>query len=61
MMVCEYKLPNKSMESLVHHFKLYTEGFSLPVPSTCTAKEAPKRISGVCLVSNGTNQINDGL
>jgi NADH:ubiquinone oxidoreductase subunit D len=55
MMVCEYKLPNKSMESLVHHFKLYTEGFSLPVSSTCTAKEAPKRISGVCLVSNGTN------
>jgi NADH dehydrogenase (ubiquinone) Fe-S protein 2 len=46
----------QSMESLIHHFKLYTEGFSVPVSSTYTAVEAPKGEFGVFLVSNGTNR-----
>jgi len=39
----------------IHHFKLYTEGFSVPAPSTYTAVEAPKGEFGVFLVSNGSN------
>jgi len=46
----------QSMESLIHHFKLYTEGFSIPASSTYTVVEAPKGESGVFLVSNGTNR-----
>jgi NADH dehydrogenase (ubiquinone) Fe-S protein 2 len=46
----------QSMESLIHHFKLYTEGFSVPASSTYTAVEAPKGEFGVFLVSNGTNR-----
>jgi NADH dehydrogenase (ubiquinone) Fe-S protein 2 len=46
----------QSMESLIHHFKLYTEGFHLPANETYTAVEAPKGEFGVYLVSNGSNR-----
>jgi len=45
-----------SMESLIHHFKLYTEGFYLPVEDTYCSVEAPKGEFGIFLVSNGLNK-----
>ena len=46
----------ESMESLIHHFKLYSEGTVVPVGETYTCVEAPKGEFGVYLVSNGTNK-----
>ncbi len=46
----------QSMESVNHHFKLYTEGAHVPEGETYTAVEAPKGEFGVYLVSNGTNR-----
>ena len=46
----------RSMEALIHHFKLYTEGFHVPAGSTYTAVETPKGEFGVYLVSDGTNR-----
>lgn len=45
----------ESMESLIHHFKFYTENFSVPTGETYTSVEAPKGEFGVFLVSNGTS------
>jgi NADH-quinone oxidoreductase subunit D len=46
----------RSMEALIHHFKLYTEGFHVPPGATYTAVEAPKGEFGVYLVADGTNR-----
>lgn len=45
-----------SMEALIHHFKLYTEGFHVPAGEVYTAVEAPKGEFGVYLISDGTNR-----
>lgn len=45
-----------SMESLIHHFKLYSEGFSIQKEDTYAIVEAPKGEFGVFLVSNDTNR-----
>jgi len=46
----------RSMEALIHHFKLYTEGYHVPEGETYTAVEAPKGEFAVYLVSDGTNK-----
>jgi len=46
----------ESMEALIHHFKLFTEGYQVPPGSTYAAVEAPKGEFGVYLVSDGTNR-----
>lgn len=45
-----------SMEAVIHHFKLFSEGFVVPTGSTYAAIEAPKGETGVYLVSNGSNK-----
>ncbi len=45
-----------SMESLINHFKLFTEGFHVPRGETYTCVEAPKGEFGVYLISDGTNK-----
>ncbi len=46
----------QSMEALIHHFKLYTEGFKVPEGEVYAAVEAPKGEFGVYLVSDGSNK-----
>ena len=46
----------QSMEDLIHHFKLYTEGVRIPAGETYTAVEAPKGEFGVYLIADGTNK-----
>lgn len=46
----------RDMESLIHHFKLYTEGFHVPAGQVYAAVEAPKGEFGVYLVADGTNR-----
>jgi NADH-quinone oxidoreductase subunit D len=46
----------RSMEALIHHFKLYTEGYHVPQGEVYAAVEAPKGEFGVYLVSDGTNK-----
>ena len=46
----------RSMEALIHHFKLYTEGFHVPAGEVYVATESPKGEFGVYLVSDGTNK-----
>lgn len=46
----------KSMEALIHHFKLYTEGFHVPAGEVYAAVEAPKGEFGVYLIADGTNK-----
>jgi NADH-quinone oxidoreductase subunit D len=46
----------RSMEALIHHFKLYTEGYHVPAGEVYAAVEAPKGEFGVYLVSDGTNK-----
>jgi len=46
----------RSMEALIHHFKLYTEGYHVPAGETYTAVEAPKGEFAVYLVADGSNR-----
>ena len=46
----------RSMEALIHHFKLFTEGFHVPAGATYTVTETPKGEFGVYLVADGTNK-----
>ena len=63
VMVDDYKVApppraemKRSMEALIHHFKLYTEGYHVPAGEAYAAVEAPKGEFGVYLVSDGTNK-----
>ena len=46
----------RSMEALIHHFKLYSEGYHVPAGEVYAAVEAPKGEFGVYLVADGTNK-----
>jgi len=49
-------LMKKTMESLIHHFKLYSMGFTIPTNETYTTVEAPKGEMGLLLISDGSNK-----
>jgi NADH-quinone oxidoreductase subunit D len=44
------------MEALIHHFKLYSEGYHVPAGETYVGVEAPKGEFGVFIVSDGSNR-----
>jgi NADH-quinone oxidoreductase subunit D len=46
----------RSMEALIHHFKLYTEGYKVPAGEAYAAVESPKGEFGVYLVADGSNR-----
>jgi NADH-quinone oxidoreductase subunit D len=46
----------RSMEALIHHFKLFTEGYHVPAGATYTTVESPKGEFGVYLIADGTNR-----
>ena len=46
----------RSMEALIHHFKLFTEGYHVPSGTTYTTTESPKGEFGVYLIADGTNR-----
>ena len=46
----------RSMEALIHHFKLYTEGFHVPAGEAYVATESPKGEFGIFLIADGTNK-----
>ncbi len=46
----------RSMEALIHHFKLYTEGYHVPAGEAYAAVEAPKGEFGVYLIADGSNK-----
>lgn len=50
------ELMKQSMEAMIHHFKLYTEGYHVPKGETYTAVEAPKGEFGVYIVADGSNK-----
>jgi NADH-quinone oxidoreductase subunit D len=50
------KIMNESMEALIHHFKLVTEGFSVPAGQVYTAVESPRGELGVVMASDGGNR-----
>jgi NADH-quinone oxidoreductase subunit D len=52
----EARAMKRSMEALIHHFKLYTEGYRVPAGEVYAAVEAPKGEFGVYLISDGTNK-----
>lgn len=56
MIVIKVILFQTSMEALIHHFKLYTQGYQVPPGVTYTAVEAPKGEFGVYLVSDGSSK-----
>ena len=47
---------NESMEALIHHFKLFTEGFHVPVGEVYSAVESPRGELGCYIVSDGTSK-----
>jgi NADH-quinone oxidoreductase subunit D len=47
---------DESMEALIHHFKLFTEGFKVPAAEVYTAVESPRGELGCYLVSDGSNK-----
>ena len=50
------RVMKSSMEGVIHHFKYFTEGYSVPAGTTYTAVEAPKGEFGLYIVSDGSSR-----